>query len=735
MKLKTMYYAVAAILAICWVQTASAWPDFAWTGAGGDGMWNNPLNWNNLDETTNTTGLPDSGTGATQIDPQAGSTQVTIPAGYVVDLGYETPGAPVYNTLFGGEWGMTLNIHGTLEYNWMWAPVQNYWPNGRTIINLYTNSVVQTQGAGVGIGYAWWWYAGAPYVTMNMYGNATLIEPNIALGGHLNIYDTAVAYVGIDVFTGNPLMDSKPGLESGNPGQGGSGMSAVLGTGNQGTHDCSDLTASLNLGGGTIVLPFTYTNETAEPGNTIYDLIARGVLRVYGKGFDTNDLIITFNATNTFATNIISTNVIVVTAAPLGGSLSQIYFEPLLQSPAKVGTIQQARLVGDYPSVSGVLLSSPEPGLDPAVIGTPVYTSSNPNVFTVDANGIVTAVGAGSATLTATLGSFTSPPLTVTVGPVTATLIHRYSFSETSGSTAHDSMGSADGTLNGTAAFSGTGQVVLDGTVGSSVSLPSGILSNIDEVSIEVWATFPGTINNYAALFAFGNTDLTPFDPNYGAGYDYISCQPHTGVGTLAAHFGQGVPGNNGEFPNDVVMNGVLDNTTNVQVVAVWHPLAGTDALYTNGVPVASGILFNDMVDPVAYQHNGSVVNYQLHGGPTNYIGQSLYPADLGLLANIDEFRIYNGPLTAAQVAADNALGPNQLRGTSTSVSLSAALSGGNVVISWPTTSALVNLVSSPTLGSGAVWTPMNMSSLVVAGGNYHITVPTTGTRFFRLQQ
>ena len=429
MKLKPMYYAAAAILATCWIQTASAWPDFYWTGAGGDGMWNNPLNWDNLDETTNTTGLPDSGTGATQIDPQTGSTQVTIPAGYIADLGYETPGAPVYNTIYGGEWGMGINIYGTLEYNWMWAPVQNYWPNGRSLINMYGNSLVQSQGAGVGIGYAWWWYAGAPYVTMNMYGNATLIEPNIGLGGHLNIYDGATVWVGANVFTGNPLNGDLPGSMFSN----GTGS----GTGNQGTIACSDVTASLNLGGGTIVLPLTYTNETSFPGNSLYDLIARGVLRVYGKGFDTNDLVLTYNVTNTFATNIMSTNVVIVTTAPLG-TLSKIYFQPLLGTTANtlsVGTVQQAWLAGDYSAVSpysavtGVLLSSPEPGFDLNGV-TPTYSSSNPSVLTVDANGIVTAVSAGSANLTASYGGKNSPALTVTVVPVSATLVHRYSFNE-----------------------------------------------------------------------------------------------------------------------------------------------------------------------------------------------------------------------------------------------------------------------------------------------------------------
>jgi hypothetical protein len=65
---------------------------------------------------------------------------------------------------------------------------------------------------------------------------------------------------------------------------------------------------------------------------------------------------------------------------------------------------------------------------------------------------------------------------------------------------------------------------------------------------------------------------------------------------------------------------------------------------------------------------------------------------------------------------------------------LSASVSGANVVLAWPTTSALVDLMSSPVLGPGAVWTPVNTSSLTVAGGKYQLAVPAAGTRFYRLQ-
>jgi len=79
-------------------------------------------------------------------------------------------------------------------------------------------------------------------------------------------------------------------------------------------------------------------------------------------------------------------------------------------------------------------------------------------------------------------------------------------------------------------------------------------------------------------------------------------------------------------------------------------------------------------------------------------------------------------------------LGPNQFIGTSTNVSLTAKSSGGNLVITWPTASALVNLVSSPALGAGAVWSAAGTLPTTV-GGNYQVTIPATGTaRFYRLQ-
>ena len=173
-----------------------------------------------------------------------------------------------------------------------------------------------------------------------------------------------------------------------------------------------------------------------------------------------------------------------------------------------------------------------------------------------------------------------------------------------------------------------------------------------------------------------------------------------------------------------LVSGGVTNFLTNVHVTIVYHPYAGFVALYTNGVLAA---INNNVSNPLAST---------LGADPLNFIGQSLYGSDPFLNATVDEFRIYSGPLTAGEVAADQILGPNQLIGTSTNINLSASASGGNLVIKWPMTSALVDLQSSPTVGPGAVWTAVTGQLTTDGGSNYEMTVAATGAaQYFRLTQ
>ena len=629
MKLKTLTHAASIAVTLCFAFGVSA-QDSHWNGTVGNNLWNNPNNWNPV-------GVPPPGnptttfTGNVWLDPSPvdGDSVITIGAGDT-----EMPGvgnsAEVYNTIFGPEFGCTLNLYGTLTFDWTIAPYQpDPTPGLRSHINMYGNAYMYTSGASLNLGSGWWPVCEGAYVTMNLYNNAnysSLGGAGLWCGGHINIYDSSTFLI-------NGYVNFDNGQAN------------------------NDGTTVINVGGGTLMLPEGFNVSS------VTNWITRGILRAYGKGYDTNDLVVSDNTTNT-----------IVTAIPLGGALQRVYFQPLVRPSVTVGVFQQATLAGDYPSVSGVLLSSSEPGVSPATFAAPVYTSSNPNVATVDTNGLVTAVGQGSATLTATVGALNSTnSVTITVNPSTPNLVHEYKFNESSGTTAADSVGGANGTLNGDAAFSGAGQLVLSGNQGSSVTLPAGILGGFDDVTIETWATFPNAINPYANLFAFGGTDTTPLDPNQGSGYNYVTFSPHTGAvpNTMQANFWQGVPGSAGE--RDAVLAGVLDNQTNVQIVVVFRPSAGYEAFYTNGVLAASISMFNILIDPVALINpaftNHSILSYQLADDPLNYglgsdplncIGQSLYTGAWPA-CKCDEFRIYKNRVTPARIAADYALGPDQL--------------------------------------------------------------------------
>ena len=689
MKLEKLKYIVAIIAAAALVRGASA-QDSHWNGTKGNTAWDVATNWNPV-------GVPPPGNPTTTyqgnvwLDPSPvdGSTVITITPGDV-----ETPGVgnstEVYNTIFGPEFGCTLNIYGTLSWDWTMAPYQpDPTPGVRSYVNMYTNSSVSTTGASLNLGDGWWTVCEGPYVTMNLYANANYSSLGGAggwIGGHINIYDTSSV-----LFNGYLNIDN--------------GQAA------------NDGTTVFAVDGGTLTLPEGFIT------GTVTNWIERGIIRAYGKGYDTNDLNISDNGVNTIITNV-----------PLGGVLQRVYFQPLSVGTLNPGDFEQATLVGDYPSVSGVLLGTSEPGLDPATFPHPVYSSSNPSVATIDTNGLLTAVGTGSATLRATVGAFNSTnSVTIIVAPSAAALIHRYSF--TNG--VSDSVGSADGSLNGDANVTG-GQLVLDGTQGTSASLPAGILSGLNEVTIEAWATFPAALQTNAYLFAFGDQDIN------GVGENYVNLCAHNLITlTSQVNFGQGEdPGVNANLgERDAVISPALDFETNIQVVAVFHPMAGYEAYYTNGVLAATVSMFNILIDPVSYVNSAfnssSILAYTLGADPVNYIGQSLFNIDNGTEANVKEFRIYNGALTASQIAADNALGPNQLIGTSTvRAKLTVTSSGKNVVFSWPTTSAEVTLLASPTLGSGATWTPVTIPSgaMTTSGGNYQVTLPVSGlAEFFRL--
>jgi hypothetical protein len=267
------------------------------------------------------------------------------------------------------------------------------------------------------------------------------------------------------------------------------------------------------------------------------------------------------------------------------------------------------------------------------------YATSDPAVVAVNARGQLFAMGVGTATVSATFGNQTKQ---VAVQVVWPELIHRYSFT----ADANDSVGTAHGTLVGTAAIS-NGAVEMTGA-GSSMSpegyvdLPNDLLSSLTTVTLEAWVTDKGSAG-WARIWDFGNSAGGEDVSNGGTRYMFLSLPAGGGDLYGAIHVSDRAGG-------DIGMG--------------WANL---------GRPPVGQKTHIVWVTDVAHQRGYLYANGTLVGGSAS---MSLTPADIGSMANvwlgrsqyndpmfngaIDEFRIWNGPLTALQVALNTAAGPDK---------------------------------------------------------------------------
>ena len=262
------------------------------------------------------------------------------------------------------------------------------------------------------------------------------------------------------------------------------------------------------------------------------------------------------------------------------------------------------------------------------------YTSDNPNVATVDSIGKVVGVAGGTANIAASydsLGISATQALQVVKVPVT--LVHRYSFNESSGSVCADSIGGAawNGALPAGGTFGG-GQLALSAEDSQYLQLPAGILSNYTAVTIEAWATFSSRLPKDCFFFGFGNI-------SGDSGNNYLFCAPQSGRIAIT-------DGNYGQEQN-AYGNFDLSFHSKMHLTAVFNPPLGYIALYTNGVLAAAN---QSVTTPMS-----SVQDV------FNYIGRSLYSPDPYADFTLDELRIYNGALNAEEITKTQALGPDRL--------------------------------------------------------------------------
>ena len=208
-------------------------------------------------------------------------------------------------------------------------------------------------------------------------------------------------------------------------------------------------------------------------------------------------------------------------------------------------------------------------------------------------------------------------------GSLTVGLVVFYPFDETGGTTAADASGNnRTATLMGGATFAGGLQnnaVTMNGA-NQYVSLPNGIVSGLTSFSICAWVKL-GAAPSWSRIFDFGTGTSA-----------YMFLTPNSTSNTVRFSI------TTGGFNQEQQLNAPALATGSWQHVAVTLA-ASTGTLYINGVRGA--------------QSTTMTVNPMSLGATTqDWLGRSEFAGDPYLTGQIDNFRIYDRALSAAEVQA-----------------------------------------------------------------------------------
>jgi hypothetical protein len=224
-------------------------------------------------------------------------------------------------------------------------------------------------------------------------------------------------------------------------------------------------------------------------------------------------------------------------------------------------------------------------------------------------------------------------------------------------------------------------------------------------VTLEFWATFQAGLPASASFFSFGNSNSL----NNGT---HVSCLPGAGrfAVTSAGLFGE----------VSAYTPGFNWSGKTLHIACVVDPAAHYIAIYTNGVLAGTN-------NSGAYTLNSLINKF-------SYINRSLSSSDPYVNLTLDEFRIYNAALTAPEIAATEALGPNQLLSTD-SPALSLTATQTDLTLAWPVGSAGFKVQSRTNLIEGD-WVNVTSPAPQIIGGQWQMSVPLTenaDSTFYRL--
>jgi rhamnogalacturonan endolyase len=274
-------------------------------------------------------------------------------------------------------------------------------------------------------------------------------------------------------------------------------------------------------------------------------------------------------------------------------------------------------------------------------------------------------------------------------------------FDESSGSNAADATGNGwNGTLvnsPGWVAGYSNNAVNLASASSQYVTLPTGAVSNLYDFSITAWVK-QTTASSWARIFDFG-TGTTA----------YMFLAPQNGSNNKL-RFAITVSGGGGEQQ--------IDGTTSLPA-GVWKHVAVT-------LRGTMGILFVDGV-PVGTNNNMTLSPALLGSTTQSYIGKSQY-SDPYLNALVDDFRIYNGALTAGEVAT-------LLTPLAVPSGIAATVGDAQVTLNWNSVANATSYQIFRSLTNGGPYTQVAVATMnnftntgLLNGTNYFLVVKAANT-------
>ena len=314
-------------------------------------------------------------------------------------------------------------------------------------------------------------------------------------------------------------------------------------------------------------------------------------------------------------------------------------------------------------------------------------------------------------------------------------LRHRYSFDAGPGSlVVTDSVRGANGLLvfgskqppytNGVpdgSDFSGNGTLQLNGASGC-VLLPPRPISALSNFTIEAWLTWNGPATSaWQRVFDFGTSDRgTNAD---GSGTNYVIVTPAIGGNDLPSFQETTVnPFGTNTDPEALVLSASqpFPLGQEVYLAVTYDPGAGSAKLYFNGNLAASA---SGTLNPTS-----RFTDY------SPWLGRSQWDRDPYFNGSYDEFRIWQGILSAQDIAANYAAGPNQQFATFPPT-LALSMSAGKLILSWRNNGgAGAQLQTSPRLFPAA-WVNVT-NNVTLLNDTYQVVLPASGSSaFYRVKQ